>query len=108
LKNDKNFQVVVARNDQIALGAAQAIKDAALRPGKDIIVIGMDGIEEAFEAMVAGDLNCTVECSPLIGARAVQALRDLRSGKKLPPRIWANDGVFDQSNAAAALPIRQY
>lgn len=108
LKEDKNIQVLFAHNDQMALGAAQAVKEAGLRPGKDVIIIGMDGIEEAFEAMVAGDLNCTVECSPLIGARAVQALRDLRSGKKLPPRIWANDGVFDQSNAAAALPIRQY
>jgi simple sugar transport system substrate-binding protein len=77
LKNDKNFQVVVARNDQIALGAAQAIKDAALRPGKDIIVIGMDGIEEVFEALVTGDMNCSVECNPLIGPQAVRALADL-------------------------------
>jgi simple sugar transport system substrate-binding protein len=108
LKEDKDIQVLFAHNDLMALGAVQAIKEAGLQPGKDIIVIGMDGIEEAFEAMVAGDMNCTVECNPLVGPQAVRALADLRAGKKLPSRIWTLDGVFDQTDAAAALPTRLY
>jgi simple sugar transport system substrate-binding protein len=108
LKADKNIQVLYAHNDGMALGAIQAIKEAGLQPGKDIIVIGVDGVKGAFEAMVAGEQNVSVECSPLLGPQAVQALRDLRAGKKLPARIWTIESVYDQTNAAAALPSRQY
>ena len=84
LKADKNIQVLYAHNDQMALGAEQAIKEAGLQPGKDIIVIGVDGVKGAFEAMVAGEQNASIECNPLLGPQAVQALRDLSAGKKLP------------------------
>ncbi|HUX39501.1 MAG TPA: ABC transporter substrate-binding protein [Rectinemataceae bacterium] len=108
LKADKNIQVLYAHNDQMALGAIQAIKEAGLRPGKDIIIVSVDAVKGAFDAMVAGELNCSVECSPLLGPQAVQAMRDLRDGKKLPARIYTIEGIFDQTNAAAALPTRQY
>jgi len=108
LKADKNIQVLYAHNDQMALGAIQAIKEAGLKPGKDIIIVGIDAVKGAFEAMVAGEMNASIECSPLLGPQAVQAIRDLRDGKKLPARIWTIEGIFDQTNAAAALPTRQY
>jgi galactofuranose transport system substrate-binding protein len=108
LKADNTIQVLYAHNDGMALGAEQAIKEAGLKPGKDIIVIGVDGVKGAFEAMVAGEQNVSVECSPLLGPQAVQALTDLRAGKKLPARIWTIESIFDQTNAAAALPSRQY
>jgi ABC-type sugar transport system substrate-binding protein len=108
LKADPTIQVLYAHNDGMALGAIQAIKEAGLKPGKDIIIVGVDAVKGAFEAMVAGEMNCSVECSPLLGPQAVQAVTDLRAGKKLPPRIWTIEGIFDQTNAAAALPSRQY
>jgi len=108
LKADRNIDVLYAHNDQMALGAIQAIKEAGLKPGKDIIIVGVDAVKGAFEAMVAGEMNCSVECSPLLGPQAVQAMRDLRDGKKLPARIYTIEGIFDQTNAAAALPTRQY
>lgn len=108
LKADKSIQVVYAHNDGMALGAIQAIKEAGLKPGKDIIIIGVDAVKGAFEAMVAGEMNASIECSPLLGPQALQAVKDLMDGKKLPARIWTIEGVFDQTNAAAALPTRQY
>jgi galactofuranose transport system substrate-binding protein len=108
LKADTDIQVLYAHNDGMALGAIQAIKEAGLQPGKDIIVIGVDAVKGAFEAIVAGEMNCTVECSPLLGPQAVQAVADLRAGKKLPARIWTIEGIFDETNAKAALPSRQY
>lgn len=108
LKADRNIDVLYAHNDQMALGAIQAIKEAGLRPGKDIIIVGIDAVKGAFEAMVAGEMNCSVECSPLLGPQALQAVRDLRDGRKLPARIWTIEGIFDQTTAAAALPTRQY
>ncbi|MGA2640398.1 MAG: ABC transporter substrate-binding protein [Spirochaetia bacterium] len=108
LKADKTIQVLYAHNDQMALGAIQAIKEAGLQPGKDIIIVSVDSVKGIFEAMVAGESNASIECNPLLGPQAVQALRDLRSGKKLPARIWTIESVYDQTNAAAALPNRQY
>jgi galactofuranose transport system substrate-binding protein len=108
LKADKNIQVLYAHNDQMALGAIQAIKEAGLNPGKDITIVSVDAVKGAFEAMVRGELNCSVECSPLLGPQAVQAVKDLRAGKKLPGRIWTIEGIFDETNAKDALPSRQY
>jgi len=108
LKADKNIDVLYAHNDQMALGAIQAIKEAGLKPGQDIIIVGVDAVKGAFEAMVAGEMNASIECSPLLGPQAVQALRDLRDGKKLPARIYTIEGIFDETNAAEALPTRQY
>ncbi len=108
LKADKTIQVLYAHNDQMALGAIQAIKEAGLKPGKDIIIVGIDAVKGAFEAMVAGEMNASIECNPLLGPQALQAVKDLRAGKKLPARIWTIEGVYDQTNAAAALPTRQY
>jgi simple sugar transport system substrate-binding protein len=108
LKADKNIDVLFAHNDQMALGAIQAIKEAGLQPGKDIVIVSIDGVKGAFEAMVRGELNASIECNPLLGPQAVQAIRDLRDGKKLPARIWTIEGVFDETTAAAALPSRQY
>ena len=108
LKADPKIQVLFAHNDQMALGAIQAIKEAGLQPGKDIIIIGMDAVKGMFQAIVAGEANCTIECNPLLGPQAVQAIHDLRAGKKLPARIWTIESQFDATNAAAALPTRQY
>jgi simple sugar transport system substrate-binding protein len=108
LKADKNLQVLYAHNDQMALGAIQAIKEAGLQPGKDIVIVSVDAVKGAFEAMVRGELNASIECSPLLGPQALQAVKDLRAGKKLPARIWTIEGVFDQATASAALPSRQY
>jgi galactofuranose transport system substrate-binding protein len=109
LKADKNIQVLFAHNDDMALGAIQAIKEAGLKPGKDIIIVSIDGVKGAFQAIVAGELNCTVECNPLLGPQAVQAVRDLIiDKKKLPARIWTIEGIFDATNAAKELPNRQY
>jgi ABC-type sugar transport system substrate-binding protein len=108
LKADKTIQVLYAHNDGMALGAIQAIKEAGLQPGKDIIVVGVDAVKGAFQAMVDGEMNATIECNPLLGPQAVQAINDLRAGKKLPAKIDTIEGVFDQTTAAAALPTRQY
>ncbi len=84
LKADPKIQVLFAHNDQMALGAIQAIKEAGLQPGKDIIIISIDAVKGIFQAIVNGEANATVECNPLLGPQAVQAIRDLRDGKKLP------------------------
>jgi len=108
LKADKTIQVVYSHNDDMSLGAIEAIKEAGLKPGKDIIIVSVDAVKGAFVAMMAGELNCTVECNPLLGPQTVQAIYDLMEGKKLAARIDTIEGIFDQTNAAEAFPKRQY
>src|SRR5690606_35085429 len=91
---------VYAHNDDMALGAIQAIRGAGLRPGGDVLIVSVDGVKGAFEAMVAGDLNCTVECNPLLGPLAFDAVEKVLAGEPLPKRTVVEDQVFDQSQAA--------
>jgi galactofuranose transport system substrate-binding protein len=99
---------VFGHNDDMALGAIQSIKEAGKKPGKDILIVSIDGVREAFEAMVAGDLNCTVECNPLLGPALFDAVEKIAAGQPVPKRITPEEGVFDQSKAKEALPTRKY
>jgi galactofuranose transport system substrate-binding protein len=104
----KNINVLYAHNDDMAIGAIQAIEEAGLRPGKDIIIISIDAVKGAFEAMIAGKLNVTVECSPLLGPQLMSAVKDLMAGKTLPKRIVTVEGVFPMEVAAKEFPNRKY
>ncbi len=104
----KNINAVYAHNDDMALGAIQAIEESGFQPGKDIIVLSIDGIKPAFEAMVSGKLNCTVECNPLLGSTAFDAIEAAVSGKPVQKKIVAKDEVFDQSVAKELIAQRKY
>jgi galactofuranose transport system substrate-binding protein len=104
----KNINAVYAHNDEMALGAIQAIEEAGLRPGKDIIVVSIDGVKSAFEAMVAGKLNCTVECNPLLGPAAFDAVETAVAGKPVQKKIVVKDQIFDQSVAKDVIGQRNY
>ncbi len=99
---------VYAHNDDMALGAIQALEEAGKKPGTDVIVLSIDGVKGAFEAMVAGKLSCTVECNPLLGPMAFDAVEKALKGEKLPKKTVVQDRVFDSSSAAAELPNRKY
>ena len=104
----KNINVLYAHNDDMAIGAIQAIEEAGLKPGKDITIVSIDGVKGAFEAMMAGKLNVTVECSPLLGPQLMAAVKDVVAGKPVPPRILTKEGIFPQEVAAAEFPKRKY
>ncbi len=102
------IDVLYAHNDDMAIGAIQAIEEFGLKPGKDIIIVSIDAVRGAFEAMIEGKLNCTVECSPLLGPQLFDAVEDLAAGKTLPKRIVTKEGVFPADVAAKELPNRKY
>jgi ABC-type sugar transport system substrate-binding protein len=104
----KNIQAVYAHNDDMALGAIQAIEEAGLKPGTDVVVVSIDGVKGAFDAMVAGKLNCTVECNPLLGPAAFDAIEAFRAGKTLPKKTIVRDQVFDQAVAKDVIASRKY
>lgn len=104
----KKINVLYAHNDDMAIGAIQAIEEAGLKPAKDIVIISIDAVKGAFEAMIAGKLNVSVECSPLLGPQLMQAVKDLVAGKTIPKRIVTQEGVFPMEVAAKEFPNRKY
>jgi len=104
----KKINVLYAHNDDMAIGAIQAIEEAGMKPAKDIIIISVDAVKGAFEAMIAGKMNVSVECSPLLGPQLMQAVKDLKAGKTLPKRIVTKEGVFPMEVAAKEFPNRKY
>jgi simple sugar transport system substrate-binding protein len=107
-QHGNNVNAVYAHNDNMALGAIEAIKAAGKKPGIDITIVSIDGVKSAFEAMVKGDLNCTVECNPLLGAMAFDALDKAIKGEQLPKKTVVQDKVYDQSVAKDVIASRQY
>jgi simple sugar transport system substrate-binding protein len=104
----QKIDVLFAHNDDMAIGAIQAIEEAGLKPGEDIRIVSIDGVRGAFEAMSAGKLNATVECNPLLGPQLAQLLRDVHAGRPVPRRVVVEEGVFTRDQAAAELPNRKY
>jgi simple sugar transport system substrate-binding protein len=102
------IDVVYAHNDDMALGAIKAIEEYGLRPGKDILIVSVDATEAAFKAMLAGKLNCTVECTPLLGPQLMQAVKSLMMGRQLPMRIITSEGVFPAETARKDHVNRKY
>jgi ABC-type sugar transport system substrate-binding protein len=104
----KNIAAVYSHNDAMALGAIQAIEEAGLKPGTDVIVVSIDGIRDAFKAIIDGKMNCTVECNPLLGPAAYDAVEAIKAGKSLPKKTIVQDSIFDTANAKEAFPSRKY
>ncbi|MFC8588025.1 ABC transporter substrate-binding protein [Streptomyces sp. NPDC057217] len=108
LKSHKDIDVLYAHNDDMALGAIQAIEEAGRKPGTDIKVISVDGIKDAFVAMREKKINVVVECNPLLGDQLMELAKKVAVGEDVPRRVEVEEGVFTQDQAAAALPGRQY
>jgi galactofuranose transport system substrate-binding protein len=107
-KHGKEIQIVYAHNDDMALGAIQAIEEAGMKPGQDIMIVSIDAIREAVKAVADGKISCTVECNPLFGPKVYDAVEKLMKGESIPSQMYNKDELFDGKNAAAALPTRQY
>ncbi|MBX7233601.1 MAG: ABC transporter substrate-binding protein [Caldilineales bacterium] len=99
---------VYAHNDDMALGAIKAIEAHGLRPGIDIKIVSVDAARGAFEAMVAGKLNATVECNPLLGPEFIETALKVVNGETVPKWLPSEEGVFFPDDAAEILPTRTY
>lgn len=110
LKSPERDQInaLYSHNDDMAIGAIQAIEEAGLKPGVDIKIVSVDGVRAAFEAMVQGKLNCTVECNPLLGPQLFDAVEAILAGETLDKWIVTEENVFTQETAAEDIKSREY
>jgi simple sugar transport system substrate-binding protein len=104
----QKMDALFAHNDDMAIGAIAAMEAWGIRPGKDVAIVSVDGIRDAFTAMIAGKLNASIECNPLLGPQLMKAVKDYMSGKDLPVRLITSEGVFPAEVARAVLPTRKY
>ena len=109
LKSNRNdIDVLFAMNDDMALGAIQAIEAAGLKPSKDIIIVSVDGVKGIFQAMMDGKANATVECNPLQGDLFFKTAQKILKGESVPKSVFVEEGVYTSDNAAEVFPTRQY
>jgi galactofuranose transport system substrate-binding protein len=107
-KHGKDIEIVYAHNDDMALGAIQAIEEAGLKPGKDILVVAIDAIKEGVQAVVDGKINAVVECNPLFGPKIYDTIAKIKAGESVERSSYNVDIVIDSTNAAALIGQRQY
>ena len=95
--------VIYAHNDEMAIGAISAIEAAGKKPGKDILIVSIDGEKDGLQAIIDGKMGATVECNPRFGPAAFKAAIDYSKGEKIPPVMTNKDNFYDSSNAAASI-----
>ncbi len=102
LQSHPDLTAVYAENDEMALGAIDALKAAGKTPGKDVIVASIDGENGALQAIMAGQEGIVIQCNPRLGPAAFQAITDYANGKTLPTWIVSVDNQYTAANAASA------
>jgi len=107
-KYGKRITAVYAHNDDMALGAIQAIEEYGLKPGTDIKIVSVDAARGAFEAMIAGKLNATIECNPLLGPQFFELALKVVNGKPIPKWVPSIETIFFPEDASKILPTRKY
>jgi len=108
LKSNPDIDLVYAHNDDMGLGAIEAIEAAGMVPGEDIKIVTVDAVKDGMQALADGKINFIVECSPLLGAQLVDIITTLNEGGEVEKRIITEETTFTQEQAAEALPDRQY
>ncbi|MBQ6513496.1 MAG: ABC transporter substrate-binding protein [Clostridia bacterium] len=88
------FDVIYSHNDAMTLGALDVLEQAGIRPGKDVLLITVDGEKDAVDALKAGRINCVVQCTPHLGPAVMKLVGDLKSGETLPKMNVPDENVF--------------
>jgi simple sugar transport system substrate-binding protein len=105
---DGTLDVLFAHNDDMAMGAVEAMEERGLSPGRDVAVISVDAQKSALEALSQGKINCIVECTPYVGEQLMDLVRQLAAGHGVPSTIYSEETVFTEDDPAESLPARSY
>lgn len=107
-KYGNQITALYAHNDDMAIGAIKAIEEYGLKPGTDIKIVSVDGIRDAFQAMIDGKLNGSIECNPLLGPQFYQLALQVVNGEPVPKWVPSIESIFLPDNASELLPTRKY
>ncbi|MEU2249485.1 ABC transporter substrate-binding protein [Streptomyces sp. NPDC019224] len=108
LKSHPGINVVYAHNDDMGLGAIEAIKAAGKKPGTDIKIITVDAVKAGMQALADGEINYIVECNPLLGDQLMDLAKKVVKGEDVPERVVTEESAFTSEQAAEVLKDRKY
>jgi galactofuranose transport system substrate-binding protein len=108
LNSNPEINAVYAHNDDMGLGAIEAIEAAGKVPGKDIQIITVDAVKDGMQALADGKINFIVECNPLLGDQLMELAEKVVAGEDVEKRVVTEETTFTQEQAIEALPSRQY
>jgi ABC-type sugar transport system substrate-binding protein len=108
LKSQPKIDVLYAHNDDMALGAIEAIEAAGGVPGEDIKIISIDAVKDGMQALVDGKINYIVECNPLLGELAAGLVNDVLAEKSVEKKNYVEDQSFTPEQAAEVIDSRLY
>lgn len=108
LKAGDDIDILIAQNDNMAFGAIDALKAVGKDPGEDVVIVSFDAVKAAFESMIAGDMNVSVECNPLHGPRVAELAKAIMNGDEVEKIQYVEEGVYPAETAAEILPTRAY
>ncbi|GGN81510.1 LacI family transcriptional regulator [Actinoplanes lobatus] len=108
LQSVPDIDVLYAHNDDMGLGAIEAIEAAGKKPGADIKIITVDAVKDGMTALADGKINFIVECSPLLGPQLMELAKKVDAGETVEKRVLTEETTFNTEQAKAALPTRQY
>jgi ABC-type sugar transport system substrate-binding protein len=108
LQAHPDINVLYAQNDDMGLGAIQAITAAGKVPGKDIKIVTVDAVHDGFVALAAGQINGICECNPLLGTQLMETIKTVLGGGTVEKWIVTKESDFTTAEAAAELPNRKY
>jgi ABC-type sugar transport system substrate-binding protein len=106
-KAGTDFQGIFIHNDDMGIGAIEALKAAGVKPG-DLFIVSVDGTRGGFQAMVDGWFQADVECNPLLGPQVFDMALKLMNGESVDPETLTNETVYYPDKAAELLPSRKY
>ena len=101
LQAHPDVNIVYAHNDEMAIGAIQALELAGRKPGGDVLVVSIDGTRDALQAIIDGKMGVTVESSPFFGPLACETMMRYVNGETIEPWVKVEDRIFTEANAAA-------
>jgi ABC-type sugar transport system substrate-binding protein len=108
LKSNPDINLIYAHNDDMGLGAIEAIEAAGKVPGKDIKIVTVDAVKDGMTALSEGKINFIVECSPLLGPQLMDVVKKIKAGETVEKRILTEETTFTPEQAKEKLASRQY
>jgi galactofuranose transport system substrate-binding protein len=100
LQSHPEVDIVYAHNDEMAIGAIQALEAAGRQPGEDVLVVSIDGTRDALQAIIDGKMGVTVESSPFFGPLACETMKRYAAGEEIEAWVQVEDRIFTAENAA--------
>ncbi len=100
IQSHPDITAVYAENDEMGVGAVNALKTAGKTPGKDVKIVSIDGTRNAVQLIVDGSYNAVIESNPRFGPLAFQTLQKFADGEPIPASIVITDDQYDETNAA--------